>query len=131
MEYPLKLAVNALIHGLNQTMAESMTLAAAAGISPDLAYDVVEASAAAAPMLKYRRPLYLDEANHAVTFTVALARKDMEVAVALAEALGVAMPQGLENLGLLRAAENGGYAERDMAAMLDYMQKRTSGSFPL
>ena len=30
----MKLAVNALIHGINQTLAEAMTLAEAAGIRP-------------------------------------------------------------------------------------------------
>jgi len=62
---------------------------------------VIEASAACAPMVKYRRPLYLDEPAHAVTFTVALARKDTEVTAALARQLGVAMPQGSETLARL------------------------------
>ena len=84
-----------------------MTLAEAAGIDPERAFDVIEASAACAPMLKYRRPLYLDEAAHEVTFTVALARKDMEV-TALARDLGIAMPQGLMTLDKLRDAEAAG-----------------------
>jgi 3-hydroxyisobutyrate dehydrogenase len=119
----MKLAVNAALHGLNQAFAEAMALAEAAGIDPAHAFDVFEASAVAAPMLCYRRPLYLDEAAHPVSFTVALARKDMEVAVALAEDLGAAAPQARETLRLLRAAEAGGYADRDMAAMLDCMRK--------
>lgn len=121
----MKLAVNALIHGLNQTVSESLTLVEAAGISPHTAFDVIEASAAAAPMLKYRRPLYLDETAHDVTFTVALARKDMEVTVALAHQLGVALPQGRETLARLKDAEARGYGTRDMAAILDYMRKET------
>jgi 3-hydroxyisobutyrate dehydrogenase len=121
----MKLAVNALIHGLNQTVAEALTLVEAAGISSELAFDVIEASAAASPMLKYRRPLYLDEAAHDVTFTVALARKDMEVTAALARDLGVAFPQGLETLARLKDAEARGYGARDMAAMRAYMRKET------
>jgi 3-hydroxyisobutyrate dehydrogenase-like beta-hydroxyacid dehydrogenase len=119
----MKLAVNSLIHGINQTMAEAMTLAEAAGIAPAAAFDVIEASAACAPMLKYRRPIYLDEAAHDVTFTIALARKDMDVAVALAKSLGVDMPQGLETLRQLQGAEADGFADRDMASMLSYMRK--------
>lgn len=119
----MKLVVNSLIHGLNQTFAEAMALAEAAGIAPDAAFDIVENSAAAAPMLKYRRPLYLDEAANDVTFTVALARKDMEVTTALAEQTGVAMPQGRITLEKLLEAENQGYGARDMAAMLDFMRK--------
>ncbi|GGH33042.1 3-hydroxyisobutyrate dehydrogenase [Cribrihabitans marinus] len=119
----MKLAVNSLIHGLNQTLAEAMTLAEASGIAPEAAFDVIENSAAAAPMLKYRRPLYLDEAAHDVTFTVALARKDMEVTAALARDLGAAMPQGEITLSVLRDAEAQGYAARDMAAILNFMRE--------
>ncbi|MFZ5962822.1 NAD(P)-dependent oxidoreductase [Thalassococcus sp. BH17M4-6] len=119
----MKLAVNSLIHGINQTLAEAMTLAEAAGIASDAAFDVIEASAACAPMLRYRRPLYLDEAAHDVTFTVALARKDMEVTADLAARLGTAMPQGLTTLDQLRKAETAGYATRDMASMLAFARK--------
>ena len=118
----MKLAVNSLIHGINQTLAEAMTLAEASGITPDAAFDVIEASAAAAPMLKYRRPLYLDEAAHDVTFTVALARKDMEITAALAAEAGVAMPQGLVTLDKLKEAEAQGFGACDMAAILSFMR---------
>ena len=74
-------------------------------------------------MLTYRRPLYLDEAAHDVTFTVALARKDMEVTAALADQLGTAMPQGLKTLETLKAAESAGYGARDMASILNFMRK--------
>lgn len=119
----MKLAVNALIHGINQTLAEALTLAEAAGIAPAAAFDVIENSAAAAPMLSYRKPLYLDEAAHDVTFTVALARKDMEVTAALAQQLGTRMPQGMVTLDRLRQAEARGYGARDMAAMVDFARK--------
>lgn len=119
----MKLAVNSLIHGINQTLAEAMTLAESAGIAPEAAFDVIEASAACAPMLKYRRPLYLDEAAHDVTFTVTLARKDMEVTADLARKLGTDMPQGLSTLDILKKAESDGYGARDMASILNYMRE--------
>ncbi|WP_299869943.1 NAD(P)-dependent oxidoreductase [uncultured Roseobacter sp.] len=121
----MKLAVNSLIHGINQTLAEAMTLAEAAGIAPDTAFDVIEASAACAPMLKYRRPLYLNEADHDVTFTVSLARKDMEVMAQLADRLGSKMPQGRTTLAKLIEAEAAGYGPRDMASILTFMRKET------
>jgi len=120
----MKLAVNSLIHGINQTLAEAMTLAEASGIEPEKAFDVIEASAACAPMLKYRRPLYMDEAAHEVTFTVALAEKDMTVTAALAEQLGVAMPQGRVTLEKLSEASAAGFSGRDMASMLNFMRER-------
>lgn len=120
----MKLAVNSLIHGINQTLAEAMVLAEAAGIPSEAAFDVIEASAACAPMLKYRRPQYLHEAENPVTFTVSLARKDMAITAALAEELGTAMPQGRVTLQTLQAAEKAGFAARDMAAMLAFMREK-------
>ena len=119
----MKLAVNSMIHGINQSLVEAMTLAEAAGIASEDAYDVIEASAACAPMLRYRRPLYLDEAAHDVTFTVALAEKDMTVTAVLAEQLGVSMPQARVTLAKLAKASASGFAERDMAAMLSFMRE--------
>jgi 3-hydroxyisobutyrate dehydrogenase-like beta-hydroxyacid dehydrogenase len=120
----MKLVVNSLLHGINQALAEAMMLAESTGIAPEKAFDVIEASAACAPMLKYRRPLYLDEAAHDVTFTIALAMKDMAVTAALAEQLGVAMPQGRVTLEKLSEANSAGFADRDMAAMLNYMREK-------
>ncbi|RYG92842.1 NAD(P)-dependent oxidoreductase [Loktanella sp. IMCC34160] len=119
----MKLAVNSLIHGLNQTLSEALVLAEAAGIAPEAAFDVIENSAAAAPMLKYRRPLYLNEAAHDVTFTVALARKDMEITAALADRLGASMRQGQVTLDRLIEADTQGYGARDMASILDFTRK--------
>ena len=119
----MKLAVNAMIHGINQTLAEALTLAEATGIAPDRAFDVIEASAACAPMLRYRRALYLDEAAQDVTFTVALAQKDMALAADLARAHGVSMPQGAATLAVLSKAKADGFADRDMAAILTYMRE--------
>jgi len=119
----MKLAINSLIHGLNQTVSEALSLVEAAGISTKTALEVMEPSAVGAPMLKYRRPLYLKEAEKDVTSTVALARKEMELSAALADQLGAAMPQGRETIARLQDAEARGCGARDMAAILDYMQK--------
>lgn len=85
----MKLAVNMLIHGLNQTLAESLTLAEAAGIPPADAYWAIEGSAAAAPMVEYRKPNYLNERTTTVSFALSLARKDVALAMELAAELGV------------------------------------------
>jgi 3-hydroxyisobutyrate dehydrogenase len=118
----MKLSVNMLIHGINQTFAEAMILAEATGIPTGAAFEAIEASAACAPMLRYRKPLYLDEAAHEVTFTVALAQKDMRVTAELAEHLGVALPQSRATLDILNEAAGAGYGARDMAAILTYMR---------
>ena len=122
----MKLAVNSLLHAINQSFAEAMTLAEAAGIASERAFDVIEASAAAAPMLSYRRPLYLDEAAHDVSFTVALAKKDMAVTAAVAQAYGLPMPQAHVTLAKLEQADAAGYGARDMAAILEFIRGQTT-----
>lgn len=118
----MKLAVNMLIHGLNQTVSEALTLAGKAGIAESDAFDVMENSAAAAPMLGYRRAQYLKEAEQDVSFTVDLARKDVSLALALGDELGVVMPQTQSTLDVLKAAQTGGYGQRDMASIFAFMK---------
>ncbi|WP_245408322.1 NAD(P)-dependent oxidoreductase [Zhengella mangrovi] len=119
----MKLAVNMLIHGINQTLSEALALAGRCGIDEALAFDVVESSAAAAPMLSYRRPLYLDEAAHPVSFTVDLAAKDVGLALDLARRHGVSMPQTRATLDVLDAACRAGFSGRDMASILTFMKE--------
>ncbi|NKI58483.1 NAD(P)-dependent oxidoreductase [Labrenzia sp. PO1] len=119
----MKLGVNMLIHGLNQTLAEALTLTTAAGIPKEQAYEVVENSAAAAPVLAYRKGLYLDETAHDVSFTVALARKDVGLALELASTCGVVIPQAELNHAVLKAAGSAGYDDRDMASILSFVNK--------
>lgn len=121
----MKLAVNLLIHGLNQTLAEALTLATRAGIDVEDAYDVIENSAAAAPMLKYRRQLYLDERAHDVSFTVNLAAKDVALALELAQEQAVSMPQTRITLSVLNEAIASDYGERDMASVFNFMIEKS------
>ncbi|MTI04963.1 NAD(P)-dependent oxidoreductase [Roseibium denhamense] len=122
----MKLGVNMLIHGLNQTLSEALALMTSAGIAPETAYEVIENSAAAAPVIHYRKGLYLDEASHDVTFTVALARKDIGLALDLARSLGVAMPQADLNRSVLTDAGEAGYDARDMASIYAFVKRDLS-----
>lgn len=121
----MKLAINMLIHGLNQTLAEALTLAEAVGIDPADAYRAIEESAAAAPVIRYRKALYLHEAANPVSFALSLARKDVALAVELAAEFDVAVPQTQLNLDQLTAAERAGYGERDMASLVHYTRGPT------
>ena len=116
----MKLSVNMLIHGLNQCLAESMALALSAGISAEEAFEVIESSAAAAPCVIYRKNHYLDETEQPVSFTVALAKKDMGLALELAKKNGVKMLQSEVTHRQLVSASDNGYADRDMAAMVQF-----------
>ena len=113
----MKLAVNTLIFGLNQSIAEGLVLAEEAGIEPERAYDVLAASAAGAPFVGYKRAAFLDPDGTPVAFSVRLAEKDLRLITALGEALGVSMPQARTNLEVLRAADEAGRGELDFSAV--------------
>lgn len=60
-----------------------------------------------------------------MTFTVALARKDVGLALDLARSLGVAMPQADLNRSVLTDAGEAGYA-RDMVSIYAFVKRDLS-----
>ena len=120
----MKLAVNVVIFGLNQAVAEGLVLAEAAGVDRALAYDVIAAGAAGAPYLGYKRAQFVDPESAPVAFTLALTEKDLRLITRTAEALGQPLPQTAVNLELIRAASTEGRAGRDFAAVADELRSR-------
>jgi 3-hydroxyisobutyrate dehydrogenase/2-hydroxy-3-oxopropionate reductase len=120
----MKLAVNAVIFGLNGALAEGLVLAEAVGVDRAVAYDVIAAGAAGAPYLGYKRAQFVDPETAPVAFTLALTEKDLRLITQTAEALGQPLPQTAVNLELIRAASTGGRAGRDFAAVADELRSR-------
>ena len=85
----MKLAVNTVIFGLNQAVAEALVLAEAAGIDRAAAYDVLAASAAGAPFVGYKRAAFLEPDATPVAFALDLAAKDLRLIADLARDVGV------------------------------------------
>ena len=108
----MKLAVNVVIFGLNQAVAEGLVLAEAAGIERSVAYDVI------------KRAQFVDPESAPVAFTLALTEKDLGLITRTAEALGQPLPQTAVNLELIRAASTEGRAGRDFAAVADELRSR-------
>ena len=109
----MKLAVNTLIFGLNQAVAEGLVIAERAGIERELAYDVLAASAAGAPYAQYKPPAFLDQAGTPAVFSMELAEKDLNLITAFAAALGVPVPQAHVNRDVLREAMAEGHGTAD------------------
>jgi 3-hydroxyisobutyrate dehydrogenase-like beta-hydroxyacid dehydrogenase len=115
----LKLTVNSILYGLNQALAEGVGLAEAAGVSPEVALDVVARSAAGAPMVSYRKPQYLDPDAAPVMFTLDLARKDIGLALDEARSNGVPMPQLERTMETVEALIAAGEGNRDMGFVVE------------
>lgn len=122
----MKLAVNTVIFGLNQAVAEGLVLAERAGIRPEVAYDVLTASAAGAPYVAYKRAAFLDPDGTPVAFSLDLAAKDLGLIAALAASVGLAMPQAETNLAAIRAASAAGRGGSDFATVADHLRQRAA-----
>jgi len=119
----MKLAVNTLIFGLNEALAEGLVLAELAGIEPAAAYDVLAASAAGAPFVGYKRAAFLDPAGTPVAFSVDLAAKDLRLITGYAAALGLDVPQARVNLEMVATASSRGRGDADFAAVAQELRE--------
>lgn len=115
----LKLTVNSILYGLNQALAEGVVLAEAAGVSPEIALEILARSAAGAPLVSYRKPQYLDPDGSPVMFTLDLARKDIGLALEQARATGVSMPQLERTMETVEALIADGEGKRDMGFVVE------------
>jgi 3-hydroxyisobutyrate dehydrogenase-like beta-hydroxyacid dehydrogenase len=122
----MKLAVNGVVHALNQALSEALVLAEAAGIDRSTAYDVLAASAVAAPFVHYKRAAFEDPDGAPVAFSLDLVAKDLDLALTLAQRVGVPMAQAETNRAAVGAAVAAGFADRDMSAMAEHL-RRTRG----
>lgn len=119
----MKLAVNTLIYGLNEAVAEGLVLAEGSGIDRALAYDILAASAAGAPFVGYKRAAFVDPDGTPVAFSLALADKDLRLIGQLAALSGTAMPQALTNLATIRAAERSVGEEADFSRVASHLRE--------
>jgi 3-hydroxyisobutyrate dehydrogenase-like beta-hydroxyacid dehydrogenase len=123
----MKLAVNTVIFGLNQALAEALVLAEAAGVPRDRAYDVLEVSAVGAPFVGYKRAAFLDPDGTPVAFALDLAAKDLRLIEGLAGDVDVEMPQARTDLAVIETATRDGGGDRDFSAVADHL-RRLGGS---
>jgi 3-hydroxyisobutyrate dehydrogenase-like beta-hydroxyacid dehydrogenase len=110
----IKLAVNAIIFGLNQSVAESLVLAEKAGVDRARAYEVFAASAIGAPFVQYKRNAFVEPGAHPPAFSLELAAKDLRLILGLAHEVRADMPQSEVNLEQIAAAAASG-AHQDLA----------------
>jgi 3-hydroxyisobutyrate dehydrogenase/2-hydroxy-3-oxopropionate reductase len=122
----MKLAVNTLIFGLNEAVAEGLVLAERNGIDRALAYEVLAASAAGAPMVGYKRDAFVDPDSTPVAFSLALAAKDLGLIGQLAAKAGISMPQAATNLDVIEAAEGTVGGDADFAAVAVHLREEGS-----
>jgi len=87
----LKLVLNLLVGGQTELMAEAFLLAERAGLSRQLVMDALAGSVLNSPFVGYKAPQLLDR-SFTPLFTTALLLKDIDLALDLARAHGLALP---------------------------------------
>lgn len=112
-----KLAVNALVHGLNVALSEALVLAEKAGVSRSVAYEVFASGAGGAPFVHYKRDAYEQPDRATVAFSLNLVAKDLELITGLARRVGAPMAQAEASLGVVESAIEVGMGERDLSAI--------------
>jgi 3-hydroxyisobutyrate dehydrogenase-like beta-hydroxyacid dehydrogenase len=118
----MKLAVNTIVHSLNQAVSEALVLAERAGIERMRAYDVFADSAVGAPFIRYKREAFVRPEELPVGFSLGLAAKDLRLALALASEVGADLPQTRANLAVLDDAAAAGYRDADESAVAQHLR---------
>jgi 3-hydroxyisobutyrate dehydrogenase-like beta-hydroxyacid dehydrogenase len=119
----VKLAVNDVVHGLNQALSEALVLAELAGVERSKVYDVFAASAIAAPFVLYKRAAFEHPETAPVAFALDLVAKDLELIDALASSVDARMPQLATNRRVVAEALAAGLGDRDLSALAELLRQ--------
>jgi len=117
-----KLAVNAVVHALNQALSEAIVLAEKAGVDRSTFYDVIADSAAAAPFVGYKREAFEHPETAPVAFSLDLVAKDLRLILALAERAGAPMPEARAVASAADDAIAAGFGHADMSAVARFLR---------
>lgn len=118
-----KLAVNALLHGLNVALAEALVLAERAGVDRSTAYEVFATGAGGAPFVQYKRDAYEHPEEASVAFSLDLVAKDLELITGLGDRVGAPLVQARAGLDIVRDAIEAGMGDLDMSAIATYLRE--------
>jgi 3-hydroxyisobutyrate dehydrogenase-like beta-hydroxyacid dehydrogenase len=124
----MKLAVNGVVHAINQAVSEALVVAESAGIARSAAYDVLAAGAAGAPFVQYKRAAFEDPEGTPVAFTLDLVAKDLDLLLALADRFGVPVAQARANRAAVGAAVDAGMGDADISAIAVHLRRQARPS---
>lgn len=116
----VKLAINLMIGGLAQLMAEALVLGESSGVSRAALLEVMGGSAAGAPFVRYKTGALLED-DYSATFTTALMGKDLDLILDAARDAGVELPVTTGLQAIVRAAIEAGYADDDFMALFPFL----------
>jgi 3-hydroxyisobutyrate dehydrogenase-like beta-hydroxyacid dehydrogenase len=119
----MKLAVNSVVHALNQAVSEALVLAEKAGVDRAAAYEVFANSAAAAPYVHYKQEAFLRPESAPVAFALDLVAKDLDLIEALAAEAGARMDLTAAGRRLVDEAREAGLGQSDLSALAEHLRR--------
>jgi 3-hydroxyisobutyrate dehydrogenase-like beta-hydroxyacid dehydrogenase len=122
----LKLAINISLAVQTLAFSEGLLLAEREGVDAHLAAKVMAGSQIGSPMLKLRVPLILDPPEEA-WFDIGLMHKDIRLARQAGADAAAPLPTAEVADEILSQAEELGYERRDIAAIHDFLARRSAG----
>lgn len=120
----MKLSVNSVVYGLNQSVAEALVLAEKAGVERAVAYEVFANSAISAPFVHYKRENFERPAETPAAFMLQLVVKDLDLIGALADEVGARMDQRATNRQIAAEALAQGMGERDLSVVAEFLRRQ-------
>lgn len=114
-----KLVNNYLIMGINQMNAEALALAECLGLDLGTTLDVLDGTTATNGQLKLNWPNKVLKDDVSPGFRIALAHKDVSLAVEAAREAGLPIYAGVAVREALAMARAQGYGDKDFSAILD------------
>jgi 3-hydroxyisobutyrate dehydrogenase-like beta-hydroxyacid dehydrogenase len=121
----VKICHNVLLGVVTQSLAEISVLAEKGGVPRSALLDFINHSVMGSMFTRYKSPAFVN-LDWTPTFTTPLLRKDMDLGLSAAKALGVPMPVAQSARELVQQAIDAGHTECDFGIMLE-LQAEASG----
>jgi len=121
----VKICHNVLLGVVAQNLAEITILAEKGGVPRHAFLDFINHSVMGSMFTRYKTPALVN-LDFTPTFTPPLLRKDMDLGLAAARALGVPMPVTAATREVIQSLIGNGYTECDFAALIE-LEAKASG----
>ena len=112
-----KLGINLVLYGLAVGIAEALALVRSSGADVERFYSALQRSATGAPLMEYRRAVFLDPDSEAARFPLRLVERDLSLIVQAGRAAGHDLRQAGLDLEIATDAVRLGHGEEDLAAL--------------
>ena len=112
-----KMMLNSWVLGIVGALSDTIALARATGVDPEVFFDAIEGGALDLPYAHLKGGAMASESFDDVSFALSLARKDAGLVLAAARGAGIRLPAMEGVRERLERAEEAGHGDADMAAM--------------